>query len=177
MHRNHHWIVAAAFTVMPQWSWAADESWNACAMMPQASVEAAFGGRKFDAGTLAKSVVKSTPSMAAMSQCTYTSAGATPQDRITVGLLARRAPSDTTGVTPEAAKAGAVQLKSTPVDVPGLGPGAYSVDMGSKALPSIKLNVFRGKRDWLIFGCTGKSVDSDTALANLATLARAQLQR
>lgn len=156
---------------------AAQESWDACKMTRQADVEAAFAPRKFDAGTLAKSVIKSSPKMAAVSTCTYTSSGVTPKDRITVSLLARQAPSDATGVTPQAAKAGAAKLKLTPVDVPGLGAGAYKVNMGSKAFPVVELNVFRGKRDWLIFSSSATKLDPNVALDGLKKLAAATASR
>jgi hypothetical protein len=153
----------------------AEQQWNACEMLRHADVEAAFAPRKFDAGTVGKSAVKSSSKLAAVSRCTYTSAGATPKDRITVSLLARRAPSDTTGVSPEAAKEGSRQLKAVPVDVPGLGDGAYAVNMGSSALPVVELNVFRGKRDWLIFGCGAAKLDPGVALANLKKVAQSSL--
>jgi hypothetical protein len=155
----------------------AEEPWNACEMLRQADVEVAFAPRKFDAGTLGKSFVKSSPKLAAVSRCTYTSVGATPKDRITVSLLARRAPSDTTGVSPEAAKDGARQLKAVPVEVSGLGDGAYTVNMGSSALPVIELNVFKGKRDWFIFGGGAANLDHDVTLANIRKVAQATLAR
>jgi hypothetical protein len=153
------------------------EQWNACEMLRQTDVEAAFAPRKFDAGTLGKSAVKDSPKLASVSRCTYTSAGANPKDRITVSLLARRAPSDTSGITPEAAKAGARQLKVTPVDVPDLGNGAYTVNMGSSAFPVVELNVFRGKRDWLIFSCGSAKLDQQVAIAGLKKVAQASTSR
>ncbi len=155
----------------------AEEKWDACNLLKQADVEAAFAPRKFDAGTLGKTVVKSSAKLAAVSKCTYTSPGATVKDRITVSLLARRAPSDTTGVTPEAAKAGAIQLKATPVDIAGLGDGAYTINLGSAAFPAFQLNVFRGKRDWFVFGCAGKKVDQSVAIDGLKKIAQETLAR
>lgn len=181
MSQNARWVLLG---VIMSSTWLAmtspaigEEQWNACEMLRQADVEAAFAPRKFDSGTLGKSVVKSSPKLAAVSRCTYTSAGATPKDRITVSLLARRAPSDTTGVTPEAAKNGARQLKAVPVDVSGVGEGAYAVNMGSSVLPVIELNIFRGKRDWLIFGCGAAKLDHDVALASLKKVAQATVAR
>jgi hypothetical protein len=63
--------------------------------------------------------VKASKSRAAVSSCTYTSRGATVKDMVTVTLNLRRAPSDKTGTTPEAAKAGTVKLNGSPVDVAG----------------------------------------------------------
>jgi hypothetical protein len=155
----------------------AGDTWDACSMLQQADVEAAFAPRQFDAGTPGKPVVPRSPTAAVVSKCTYTSAGATARDRITVSLLARRAPSDASGVTPQAAKAGALQLKVTPVDVAGLGDGAYTINMGSAAFPVIELNVFRGKRDWLIFGSGAMKVDPSDALERLKKIAQASTAR
>ena len=180
MKRYKKWVMTGALVVAGAlWNAtaAAQDDWDACKMLRQADVETAFAPRKFDTGTLGKNVVKSSPKLAAVSRCTYTSAGVTPKDRITVSLLARRAPSDTTGVTPEAAKAGALQLKAVPVDVAGMGNGAYTVNMGSSAFPVIELNVFRGKRDWLVFGCGAAKLDQNGAIAGLKKVAQATVNR
>ena len=179
MNQSVRWVLPATIMSSAWLAMAASaigaEQWDACEMLRQADVEAAFAPRKFDAGTLGKSVVKSSPKLATVSRCTYTSAGATPKDRITVGLLARRAPSDTTGITPEAAKAGAIQLKAVPAEVPDMGKGAYTVSMGSSALPITELNVFRGKRDWLIFSCAAARLDQNVAIAGLKKVAQATM--
>jgi hypothetical protein len=85
----------------------------------------------------------------------------------------RRAPSDETGITPDAAKAGAIQLKASPITVDGLGKAAYWVNMGS----SIQLNVFQDKRVWLIFGSRAKMLDDAVVLEKLTQLAKATLAR
>jgi hypothetical protein len=181
MNQNARWVLMGAIMSSTWLAMTApaiaEEQWNACEMLRQGDVEIAFAPLKFDAGTLGKSVVKSSPKLATVSRCTYTAAGATPKDRITVNLLARRAPSDTTGVTPEAAKEGARQLKAVPVEVSGMGVGAYTVNMGSNALPVIELNVFRGKRDWLIFSCGAAKLDHDVAIAGLKKVAQATIAR
>lgn len=169
-------VIAYVFVASPAHA-LADEKWDACSLLKQADVEASFAPRLFDAGTARKSVVKSSPKLAAVAHCTYTSSGPTTKDRITVSLLARRAPSDDTGVTPQAAKTGAIQLKATPVAIAGLGDGAYTVNMGSTALPVIQINVFRGKRDWFVFSCSARNLDQDVAVANLKKIAEATLSR
>ena len=149
----------------------AAEDWNACAMLQKADVDAALAPRKFDQGTPGRAVVKSSPNMAAVSSCTYTSRGATARDTVTVTLVARRAPNDASGVTPQTARDGAVKLKATPVDVDGLGAGAYWVNLGSSAFPVIELNVFRGKREWLVFSVGARTLDTQVALAGLKKIA------
>lgn len=176
MNRYSRWVllgvVAAGIVLCPVAGALAAEDRDACAMLQKADVEVAFAPRKFDSGKPGFAI-KSTKTRAAVSSCTYTSRGATVKDMVTVTLGLRRAPSDATGITPEAAKVGAVQLKATPVDVAGLGNGAYWVNLGS----SVELNVFRGKREWLIFGSGAKRLDNDAVLAGLTKIAKATLAR
>lgn len=158
---------------------AAQAPWDACQMLRQADVEAAFAPRKFDAGTLAKDVVKRTAKMAEVSTCTYVSAAASAKDVFTVTLIARRAPSDATGVTPAVARDAAAKInpKARPVDVDGLGAGAFWVDLGSSFMPTVELNVFRGARVWLVFGGGGRSVSQSAAAEGLKKVATATLPR
>jgi len=141
-------------------------------MLHKADVEAAFAPRKFDAGK-AGYAVKSSSTRAAVTNCTYTSRGATVREMVTVTLGVRRAPSDATGTTPEAARAGAVELKTRPIPVAGLGEGAYMVSLGD----GIQLHVFRGKREWLIFGSRARSLDDRAVLAGLTKIAEATIAR
>jgi hypothetical protein len=176
MKRYSQWILSALVTAaiglcQHNGAWAAEDK-DACAMLQKANVEAAFSARTFDTGT-PSFAVKGSKSMAAVSSCTYTSKGASRKDTVTVGLNVRLAPSDATATTPEAAKAGAIQLKGTPVDVAGLGQGAYWGSM----VRGIQLNVFRGKREWLIFGSTAKTMDNDSVLAALTKIAQTTLAR
>ena len=176
MYRNNRrlmFALAAAGVVL--WpvsgAWASDDV-NACAMLQQGDVEAAFAPRKFDSGKLGVSL-KATQTRAAVSSCTYTSKGATINDMVTVTLNVRHATSDAIGTTAEAAKAGAVHLNAAPVDVAGLGDGAYMINYGS----NIQLNVFRGKREWLVFGSRAKKLDDKAILAGLTRIAKATLAR
>lgn len=156
-------------------AYAADNR-DACAILEKADVEAAFSPLKFDSGKPGI-IVKSANTIADVSRCTYISSGTTAKDMVTVSLLARRAPTDETGTTPEAARAGAIKLKAKPVEVAGLGKGAYWVNLGSKSLPMIQLNVFRGKREWLIFSSGAKSMDTKSLLDRLTKTAKAASAR
>ncbi len=176
MNRYSRWVllgvVTAGIGLWPVAGALAAEDRDACAMLQQADVEAAFAPRKFGAGKPGFAV-KSTKTRAAVSSCTYTSRGTTIKDMVTVSLGLRRAPSDATAITPEAAKAGSIQLKATPVDVAGLGNGAYWVNLGS----SVQLNVFRGKREWLLFSSGGRTLDNNAVLAGLTKIAKATVAR
>lgn len=150
---------------------------DACVLLPKADIDAAFAPRIFALEPEGQPDIAGTGTIAAVSTCTFTSPGASVRDMLTVGLLARRAPSDAGGVTVATAKAGAVQLKATPVDVQGLGDAAYWVNLGSASRPSIQLNVFKGPRLWLVFSASAAGLDVNTALEHLTTLAQAALGR
>jgi hypothetical protein len=166
------WPAAAA--------WAAPAA-DACALLRRADAEAAFAPRTFGPGKLGPVVVKVTEKnaawLAAVTDCTVTSTEAAARDRLAIGLKLRRAPSDTTGVTPAQAREGAVKLKATPVEVAGLGEGAYWVNLGSSARPMVQLNVFRGQREWLIFSASGKGLDVAAAVEGLRKVALAVAAR
>ena len=150
---------------------------DACALLLNADVDAAFAPRTFTLEPKVSPDVASTGQLAAVSTCDFTSRGASVREMLTVGLLARRAPNDASGVTVAMAKAGAAQLKATPVDVPGLGDAAYWVNLGSANRPSIQLNVFKGPRVWLIFSASAAGLDVSAAVEHLTTLAQATLPR
>jgi hypothetical protein len=149
---------------------------DACAMLQKADVETAFFPRKFDSGKPGYAV-KSSETRAAVSSCTYTSRGATIQDMVTVTLAVRRAPNSALAITPEAVRASAVQRKTRPVDVAGLGKGAYWVNIGSIAYPVFELNVFRGKREWLVFSSGARTLDKSAVLDGLKKIAKVTVAR
>ncbi len=150
---------------------------NACALMLKGDVDAAFAPRVFGEGEKGVGDVAGSATLAAVSRCSFISRGASVKEMMTVSVLARRAPDDQTGMTVAMAKDGAVQLKATPIDVPGLGDAAYWVNLGSSTRPIIQLNVLKGKRLWLIFGATASPLDTDAALTGLTQVARATLGR
>ena len=150
---------------------------DACALLLKVDVDAAFAPRTFTLEPKVQPDIASTGKLAAVSTCTFVSRGATIREMMTVGLLARRAPSDASGVTVATAKSGAVQLRATPVDVPGLGDAAYWVNLGSANRPDIQLNVFKGEQLWLIFSASAAGLNADTAVEHLTTLAEAALAR
>jgi hypothetical protein len=153
----------------------AAEGMDPCKMMQKTDVEAAFAPHKFDDGSLSQTM-KGSAKLAAVSECIYTSKGASVKETLSVSLLMRRAPTDATGTSPAQARAGAAKLSATPADVSGLGEGAYWVNLGTARAPSIQLNVFRGKREWLVYGAAGK-MDSNVLVASLTNIAKATSSR
>jgi hypothetical protein len=150
---------------------------DACALMLKADADAAFAPRVFIEDAKAPGGFAGTAKLATVASCTYSSRGASLRDLLTVGILVRRAPNDKTGVTVAAAKDGAIKLNKTPVDVPGLGDAAYWVDLGSARRPVVSLNVFKGKRLWLVFSASAAGLNTETALVSLKTVAKATLAR
>ena len=150
---------------------------DACAFLLKADVDAAFAPRTFTLEPKGRPDIASTGQLAAVSTCTFASRGASVRDLLTVSLLARRAPSDASGVTVATAKSGAAQLKATPVDVTGLGDAAYWVNLGSANRPSIQLNVFKGPRVWLVFSASAGGLNVDATVEHLTKIAQAALAR
>ena len=150
---------------------------DACALMLKADVDAAFAPRVFGNGEKGRGNIAGTAKLATVSGCTFTSRGASLKEMMTIRIVARRAPSDQAGITVASAKEGAVKLNTTPVDVPGLGDAAYWVNLGSSARPIVELNVFTGKRLWIIVGATAPQLGTDAALAGLTKVAKAALGR
>jgi hypothetical protein len=149
---------------------------DSCALMKQADVQAVFSPRTFDQGT-AGPPQPGTAKLAAVASCTYTSQAASPRDIVSIMLLTRRAPEGVKGVTTEAMKAGVVQLKGTPVDVAGLGDGAFWANLGTDSHPSYQLNVRVGDRYWLVFSTAGVKGEPQRAIQNLTSLAKTVLPR
>ena len=152
-------------------------SLGACALLLKADIDAAFAPRVFTVEPQNRPDTKGTTSMASVSRCTYASRGASVREMMTVGLVARQAQNDASGVTVAVAKEGAAKLNATPVDVPGLGDAAYWINLGSAQRPVIELNVFIGPRLWLVFSGSAPTLDTDTALAHLRQVAEAALAR
>ena len=155
---------------------AAAAAFDSCALLQKADVEAAFSPRAFDQGT-ASPLFPGTAKLAAVSSCTYTSQGPSLRDIVSITLLARRSPEGVNNVSADAMKAGVVQLKGTPVDLPDLGDGAFWVNLGSDSHPSYQLNVKVGARYWLVFSTAGVRGEQQLAIESLASLARAVLPR
>ena len=155
----------------------AAEDWDACKMLLKADVDGAFAPRVFATGSPGHDKAPSSPKLSDVSSCTYSSAGASDKDRLTVTLLARRSPEGESKVTPQSIREGEIKLKGVPVNVPGLGGGAHWVNLVGSAPALIRLNVFRGKREWLVFSATSQTTDTDVAVTGLTQIAKAAVAR
>lgn len=178
MIRHAMWVVLLLGGSLPRGAAAqVPPALDACALLPKGDVAAAFAPRVFGDGEKGRGDFAGTATLATVANCTYTSRGASPRETLTVGLTARRAPSDASGLSVAAAKEGAAKLNAKPVDVAKLGDAAYWVNLGSASRPIIQLNVLQGKRLWLIFSASGAGLKSDAALPGLMNLARQTLAR
>lgn len=150
---------------------------SACVLVTKADVDAAFAPRVFTVEPETTPDIAGTDRIAAVSACTYASRGASIREMITVGALVRRAPADAAAVTVATAKAGAVKLNATPVDVPALGDAAYWINLGSATRPIVELNVFVGPRLWLVFSASAPTLSVEVAVAELRKVAETALGR
>lgn len=166
-------IVTAGFSSL---SVAADT--EACDVVTANDVNTQFAPRVFKADNSGPKVTLPAK-YAQVSDCTYVSKGASIRDMVVVGVTLRRAPSDETSTTMKMMKEGAVQLGATPVDVAGLGDGAYWIILGGGLLKKHdrQLNVIKGKRIWLIIDTNDPKLSDEEAIARLATIARAALKK
>lgn len=147
-----------------------------CALMRKADLETVLS-RNFEAG-IAGPVQAGTAKRAAVASCTYTSPAPQPRDLLSVSFMVRRSPEGMKGISLETAKAGAAQFKATPVDVPGLGDGAYWINLNTETSPNYQLNVMAGGgRYWLIVSTFGMRLEPAKAIPMLSTLARTAVSR
>ncbi len=154
----------------------AAQALDACALLPKADVDAAFAPRVFDKGTPGHSQ-PGNAKVHAVSECLYTAPGTSPRDVLTVNVLVLRAPSDAARPTLAMAKAAAVQLKATAVDVAGVGEGAILSDQGTGRFRTFVLTVLHGKRHTLTLSTGGSGVEPTKAQALLVSLAKRALPR
>lgn len=137
---------------------------DACTLVKAEEVGKIFGSRAFTIDT--SNPMRSMPGgprRNAVSSCTFTSAGATPRDMMSVTVTLTTAPSDRAQASIERMKAG-VALLSPPVkttDVPGLGDGAFWFNPGSTRRTAVTLNVKHDPRQWLAVSesSSGQAVD------------------
>lgn len=151
-------------------STAASAASDACGLVTTSDVNAAFAPRVFEIDKSAPVAPKQSAKFAQVSNCTFVSKGASVKDMVTVSVSLRLAPSDETGVTIKAMEEGAIKLGATPVDVPGLGDGAYWVKFGNR-----QLVVLKGKRIMLTLGEHAPGRSDAEAIAGLKKIAQAAL--
>ncbi len=167
-------LVAGAFSTpsaLAAASQGAPKSLDACSLITKADVNAAFAPRIFEVDNSGP-VQRLSTKYAEVSNCTFVSKGATIRDLATVTVSVRVATSDEYGVGIDKMKAGAVALKGTPVDIAGVGDGAYWVNLGSSARPVRQLAVAKGKRLWLTFGEGSPALSDAEAVERLTRLAK-----
>lgn len=151
---------------------AASAAPDACGVVATSDVNAVFAPRVFEIDKSAPVVPKLSAKFAQVSNCTFVSKGASVKDMVTVSVGLRLAPGDETGVTIKTMKEGAIKLGATPVDVPGLGDGAYWIKLGGR-----QLVVLKGKRIMLSIGDYAPKRSDAEAVADLKKVAQAALAK
>jgi hypothetical protein len=108
-----------------------------------------------------------------MTTCTFSSASASVRDLVTVTVMVVTSPSDAAQRTVDQMKTGVMSLglNAKPVDVAGLGDGAYWVNLGSTQRSAFALNVKDGARRWLTIGESSSGQRDEETLSRLTKLA------
>lgn len=151
---------------------------DACGLVTPEALGALFEGRSFviDHTSPSPRNRAGAPGQNTITSCTFVSAAPEVRDILAITILVTIAPSDGAHQSVAAMKAGAQSLGlSPPVDIPGLGDGAYWVNAGTAQRSAIAINVQHNPRIWLTV--SESSVGQDTALTvdRLTAVARQAL--
>lgn len=157
---------------------AADTALDACRLLTPEALSGVFAGRSFVVDTTSPAP-RNRPGGAgrnAITSCTFVSEGTSPQDMMAVTLTVTTAPNDQAQPSVEKMKAGLAQLaqKAEPVDIPGLGDGAYWVNLGARR-SAVTVNVRRNPRIWIALSESSNGQDVTQTVDRLTSLARQAL--
>lgn len=155
---------------------------DACELITTADLAAEFAPRTFivdTSGPVPRNRVGKA-NQNSVTSCTFASTNSSFRDMMTITVMVVTSPSDAAQRTVEQMKTGAMSLglKAVPVDVAGLGDGAYWVNLGSAQRSSLSINVKQGARRWLTVGesSTGqREAETVTHLTKLAGMALGKL--
>jgi hypothetical protein len=154
---------------------------DACDLVTPDELAAIFTGRSFaiDNTSPAPRNTPASPGRNAITSCTFVSPGASVKDMITVSVILTTAPSDKAQQTIDRMKAGVASLgmAATPVDIAGLGDGAYWVNLGSDRRSGVAVNVQRNPRYWLSVSESSSGQEEATTVSRLTEIARQALGR
>jgi hypothetical protein len=153
---------------------------DACALVLPQELADIFSGRSFvidNSGPTARNQPGGA-SRNMTTSCTFVSAGASVQEMMVVSLLVTVAPNDGAQQTIEAMKAGVVQLGlgAEPTDIPGLGDGAYWVNLGGQRT-AVTVNVKHDPRIWLAVSESSRGQEVSMTVGHLGDVARRVLSR
>jgi hypothetical protein len=154
---------------------------DACELITTAELATVFAPRTFAVDTsgpvprnrVGKANQNSTTS------CTFSSAHTSVRDLVTVTVMVVTSPSDAAQRTVDQMKKGVMSLglNAKPVDVTGLGDGAYWVNLGSTRRSAFALNVKNGARRWLTVGESSSGERDEDTVARLTKLAELALAK
>ena len=153
---------------------------DACKLISPQELGEIFAGRTFvidNSGPVARNQ-QGGANKNALTTCTFVSAGVSVEDKNVVTLLVKTAPNDAAHHSTEVMKAGVKQLGLgvEPSDIPGLGDGAYWVNLGTRR-SAVQVNVKHDPRIWLVVSESSSGQDVSTTVARLSDIARRVLPR
>jgi hypothetical protein len=154
---------------------------DACRLITPDELGAVFAGRTF-------AVDQSGPGLAnppaaqgknTVTSCTYVSADASPRELVAVTVLLVTAPTDAAHQSIDAMKSGveSLGLNATTTDIPGLGDGAYWVNLGSERRSAVAVNVSQKPRMWLTVSESSSGQPVELTVERLITVAQNVLRR
>ena len=154
---------------------------DACVLITAEDLATVFAPRAFTVDTSGPTP-RNRPGkakQAAVTTCTFVSAGATLRDLMSITVMVRTTPEGTPHPTVDEMKKGAISLGlgAKPVDVSGLGDGAYWVNLGSAQRSAVAVNVDHGARHWLTVSESSSGANVDETAAQLTKLAAIALGR
>jgi hypothetical protein len=153
---------------------------DACALVLPQELADIFSGRSFvidNSGPTARNQPGGA-SRNMTTSCTFVSAGASVQEMMVVSVIVTVAPDDGAQQTIEAMKAGveSLGLGADPADIPGLGDGAYWVNLGGQRT-AVTVNVKHDPRIWLAVSESSRGQEVSMTVGHLGDVARRVLSR
>jgi len=153
---------------------------DACTLITTSDLATVFAPRAFVVDT--SGPPRNRPGkakQAAVTTCTFVSAGASLRDLMSVTVMVRTTPEGAPHPTIERMKKGAASLGlgAKPIDVAGLGDGAYWINLGSAQRSGVAINVDHGNVHWLTVSESSSGVSVDETAARLTKLAGIALGR
>lgn len=152
---------------------------DACQLVAPAELAEIFSGRTFVVDTSSPAPPPpSGPGRNMIATCTFVSEGASVADMMVLTLLVTIAPRDSAQASVEAMKTGVLSVSpgAQPADIPGLGDGAYWVNLGGQR-SGVSVNVKHDPRTWLTVSESSSVQDVSLTVDRLTAIARGVLAR
>lgn len=154
---------------------------DACNLVSSEELAGIFSGRSFavDDSNPAPRSRKGGPDENSFTSCTFITADLSPSEMMAVTVLVTIAPGDDRQQSIQAMKSGVtgLGLGAMPVDVPGLGDGAYWANLGSDRRSAVAVNVKHDPRIWLTVSESSSGQEVGLTVERLTGVAQRVLER